>query len=124
MKAEWCPLVSYTSNLRRVRDALFDAETAWDKITKVFEGGRRAGETLAMGPFGPRRGPRFRGGPPTPFAPPSDDEAEMLDAQRRPRPPLAPATYPWQWSAGVLVGLAAASVAILMTRIRSLDRLR
>ncbi len=124
VKAEWCPLVSYTNNLRRVRDALFDAETAWDKITDVFESGRRAGETLRMGPFGPRRGPRFRGGPPPPFAPFSDDEADTLAAPERPRPPIAPATYPWQWSAGVLMALAAASIGILMTRIRSLDRLR
>ena len=41
-----------------------------------------------------------------------------------PRSPFAPPTYPWQWSAGVLAALAAMSVAVLMTRIRSLDRLR
>jgi ABC-2 type transport system permease protein len=125
VKAEWCPLVSYTNNLRRVRDALFDAETAWDKLANVFEGGRRAGETLGITPIGPRRATRIQGGPPSRrFDPSSDDEVDTLASRRRSRPPLAPATYPWQWSAGVLMALAAASVAILMTRIRSLDRLR
>jgi ABC-2 type transport system permease protein len=122
VRAEWCPLVSYTNNLRRVRDALFDAEAAWDKVTNVFEGGRRAREALGMGPFGPRRPPRFRGSPPPRLL--SDDEAARLASRRRRRQPLAPATYPWQWSAEVLTALAAASIAILTTRIRSLDRLR
>jgi hypothetical protein len=38
--------------------------------------------------------------------------------------PWAPETYPWQWSAGVLAGLAAASLLVLTTRVRGLDRLR
>jgi hypothetical protein len=32
--------------------------------------------------------------------------------------------YPWYWSAGVLVGLAAFSICILNLSIKSLDRLK
>ena len=32
VRADWCPLVSYTENLNRVRDALIDAETAWNQV--------------------------------------------------------------------------------------------
>ena len=77
VRADWCPLVSYTNNLRRVRDALFDAETAWDKVTNVFQAapGRRDPHD---GPVrtGPR--PRFRGGPPRrrPIAPATDERTE------------------------------------------------
>ena len=127
VRADWCPLVSYTSNLRRVRDALFDAETSWDEVMNVFQVGRQAGQTLMMGPFGPGRGPRSRGGPTrpsSPLAPPRDGERGRRGSDRVRRPALAPETYPWQWSAGVLAGLAAVSIAVLMTRIRSLDRLR
>jgi ABC-2 type transport system permease protein len=123
VRADWCPLASYTGNLRRVRDALFDAETSWDKVTGVFQAGRQAGQNLMMGPFGPGRGGRLRGGPPRPPAPP-DDRRGRRGLERLRRSALAPETYPWEWSAGVLAGLAAASIAVLMTRIRSLDRLR
>jgi ABC-2 type transport system permease protein len=128
VRADWCPLVSYTNNLRRVRDALFDAETSWDKVTNVFQAGRQAGQNLMMGPFGPGRGGRFRGAPPRSPSPAPTRDGEgargRRGSERLRRSPLAPETYPWQWSAGVLAGLAAASVGVLMTRIRSLDRLR
>ncbi len=126
IRADWCPLVSYTNNLRRVRDALFDAETAWGQVTSIFPSARQAGRSVIMGPFGPGRGSRFRGGPPPPPPFPSryDDQASARGPTRERRSALAPATYPWQWSAGVLAGLAAVSIAVLMTRIRSLDRLR
>jgi ABC-2 type transport system permease protein len=125
--AEWCPLVSYTNNLNRVRDALLDAGTAWDRLTSLSEvGPREFRGPMGPRPFGPgRRG--FRSGP----APPPDSRerstAEEFAAQaggRRPRSTWAPPTYPWQWSAGVLAGLAAVSLLILTTRVRGLDRLR
>ncbi|MGP0067951.1 MAG: ABC transporter permease [Isosphaeraceae bacterium] len=127
VRADWCPLVSYTGNLRRVRDALFDAETSWDKVTNVFQAGSRAGQNLIMGPFGPGRGPRFRKGAPdsrSPFGPQRQSDRERRVQDRLRRSSLAPETYPWEWSAGVLAGLAAVSVGVLTTRIRSLDRLR
>ncbi len=127
VRDDWCPLVSYTNNLRRVRDALFDAETSWDQVMNVFQAGRQAGQNLMMGPFGPGRGPRSRVGPsrpPSPIASTREGERERRRLERLRRSPLAPETYPWQWSAEVLAGLGMASVAVLMTRIRSLDRLR
>jgi ABC-2 type transport system permease protein len=118
--AEWCPLVSYTSNLNRIRDALLDSGTAWDRILSLGEVGRREVRgPMGMGPFGPgRRSPTGaegdRSGPR--FAEPRPE--------RRSRSSWAPPTYPWQWSAGVLAGLAAASLLVLATRVRGLDRLR
>jgi ABC-2 type transport system permease protein len=124
---EWCPLLSYTANLGRVREALLDTGTAWHKVDVLFRKSRdqilRAGRP---GPFG-----RGRKGfnvsvdqrpPALPPPPPSPREADGTsrggqDAEQTP-------SYPWQWSAGVLAGLAALSLWILATRVRSLDRLR
>jgi ABC-2 type transport system permease protein len=119
--AEWCPLVSYTNNLNRVRDALLDAGTAWDRITSLSEvGPRHFPGGMGMGPFGPgRSGPRFGLVPPE-----SGDEPAAEDFTPPPRSAWAPPTYPWQWSAGVLAGLAVASLLVLTTRVRGLDRLR
>jgi ABC-2 type transport system permease protein len=126
VRADWCPLVSYTENVNRIRDALIDAETAWDQVANVFGAGRQVlGGPSAAPPFGrgrrlgsrllmlPRSGPR-----------PPDSEVTRSTAPRQRRPAFAPAEYPWQWSAGVLAALAAVSCAVLTTRVRSLDRLR
>ena len=57
VRADWCPLVSYTSNLHRIRDALLDAETSWDQVTNLFQAGRQQlGGGGFRGPFGGRRG--------------------------------------------------------------------
>jgi len=126
VRADWCPLVSYTENLNRIRDALIDAETAWNQLTNVFGAGRQAFDgppVAAPSGRGRRLGPRFlmlpRSGP----RPPEPGVARS-PAPRQRRPAFAPAEYPWQWSAGVLVALGALSCAILTTRVRSLDRLR
>jgi ABC-2 type transport system permease protein len=126
VRADWCPLVSYTENLNRVRDALIDAETAWVEVANVFGAGQQALDgSPAAAPSGRGRGlarrllslPRSRSRPP-------DAGAARSAIQRQRRPAFAPAEYPWQWSAGVLAALAALSCAILTTRVRSLDRLR
>jgi ABC-2 type transport system permease protein len=126
VRADWCPLVSYTENLNRVRDALIDAETAWKQVTNIFGGGRQGPDgSPAAAPFGRGRrlGPRLlmlpRAGTRRP-----DSGVARSAAPRQRRPAFAPAEYPWQWSAGVLAALAALSCAILSTRVRSLDRLR
>ena len=124
VRADWCPLVSYTNNLNRLRDALLDAETAWDPVTNLFDTGRRqVDQAVAIGPFRP--GSRFRRrGSPSPPAPPAAPGGSRSDPVQTTRSPFAPPTYPWQWSAGVLAGLAAFSLAVLMMQVRSLDRLR
>ena len=110
VEARWCPLVSYTTNLERLRDELLDMPAARGKFLAIWESGREARERAARPVF--------------PF----------LRMRRRPPPPpdrppaalLAPdyLQYPWSWSCGVLLGLFALSVATLSTRVKSLDRLR
>lgn len=126
IRADWCPLVSYTENLNRIRDALIDAESAWNQITSVFGAGRPDLESspLAAPPARRRRfGPGFLLGPRLKARSPDLPAARPASGRQR-RPALAPAEYPWQWSAGVLAGLAVLSCTILATRVRSLDRLR
>jgi ABC-2 type transport system permease protein len=125
VRADWCPLVSYTENLNRVRDALIDADTAWNQVTDVFGGGQGLESSATAPPAGRGRrlGPRFLMLP-RPRARPADTTASPLAARRQRRPAFAPAEYPWQWSAGVLAGLGVLSCIILATRVRALDRLR
>ncbi len=126
IRADWCPLVSYTNNLRRVRDALLrrrDVLGPGDEHIPGRETGRpvRGHGSVRARPWVPISG---RTAAPDSTATRRDDQASARGPTRERRSPLAPATYPWQWSAGVLAGLAAVSIAVLMTRIRSLDRLR
>jgi ABC-2 type transport system permease protein len=119
VRADWCPLVSYTNNLNRLRDALLDAETAWDQVTNLFDTGRRqVGQAVAFGPFSPGRRFRSRAEP----VPSHGRSAAAVEPT--PRSPFAPPGYPWQWSAGVLAGLAVLSLGVLTMQVRSLDRLR
>jgi ABC-2 type transport system permease protein len=126
VRADWCPLVSYTQNLSRVRDALIDADTAWKQVADVFGAGR---QLLDGSPAAARSG-RGRGlGTrllmlPRPRTRRADSAVAQPAAPRERRPAFAPAEYPWQWSAGVLAALALLSCAILTTRVRTLDRLR
>ncbi len=125
--ADWCPLVSYTANLNRMRDALLDAGTAWDRMASLGEAGRReVTSRMGLGPHRPRRGPLRRIFGPRPERPPSpvDDINGPSGERPRNRSPWTPPDFPWQWSAGVLAGLAVFSVLILTTRVRGLDRLR
>lgn len=125
--ADWCPLVSYTANLNRMRDALLDAGTAWDRMASLGEAGRReVTSRMGTGPGRSRRGPfrRIFGPPPEPPPPPVDVLSGPNGGRPRNRSPWTPPDYPWQWSASVLAGLAVVSVLILTTRVRGLDRLR
>ncbi|MBY0395391.1 MAG: ABC transporter permease, partial [Thermoleophilia bacterium] len=57
---DWCPLVSYTANLDRSREALLDVPAARKKFLDLWESTRRAGEAAARGAFpfgGGRRRP-------------------------------------------------------------------
>ncbi len=121
---EWCPLLSYTGNLTRMRDAMLDSQTAWDKITGLFQAGQdQLRQASRPSFFGRRPGrPRFSVVVPPPASPSPPSESG--------KPPAAPrgtsqtAKYPWQWSAAVLAGLGILSLCTLATRVRSLDRLR
>ncbi len=126
VRADWCPLVSYTENLNRVRDALIDAETAWKEVANIFGADAQGLGTAPMA-APPGRGRRLMPGlllPRRPRPRPAESPASGSTAPRQRRPAFAPAEYPWQWSAGVLAGLAVLSCTILATRVRSLDRLR
>ena len=119
---DWCPLLSYTANLTRMRDAMLDPQTSWDKIAALFQAGQNQLRQAARpGPFRRRAGRvNFTAGPPPPPAPPTAGGNSTTNA----RGPWQTSSYPWQWSAAVLAGLGVLSVWILATRVRSLDRLR
>lgn len=107
-QGDWAPLLSYTANLGGVRDALFDSNAARDKINDLFRAGRDMAQSA--GPFG-----TFGGGP--------GFEASF-EVDNQPAGPFEISDLAWPWPAGVLAGLAALSVAVLSTRVRSLDRLK
>jgi ABC-2 type transport system permease protein len=119
VRQDWCPLVSYQTNLLRIREAMLDTPSARSKFLDLLDVGRtemRKAQMFAGLMKGGRGGRRF---PPNPtFAPP-------------PAPPPLPgydedgnSKFPWQWSAYVLGGLLVLSTWILSTRVKSLDRLR
>lgn len=101
----WPPLLSYTTNLARVRDALFDVDREWERVGELFKAGERTIRSTSG--FGPLRMRRRRHPAPPP-----------------PPPPEASSQAPWTWSAGTLAALGVASVLVLSTRVRSLDRLK
>jgi ABC-2 type transport system permease protein len=120
---DWCPLLSYTANLGRVREALLDTPTARAKVVALFQAGQdQVRRSARSGPFGRRRSSAsVSDGPsPPPPAPPRDRNVTSSGGQDA----GGSAPYPWQWSAGVLAGLGALSLWILSSRVRSLDRLR
>jgi ABC-2 type transport system permease protein len=121
---DWCPLLSYTANLSRVRDSLLDSETARKQISLLFQAGQDQIRQAAR----PRPFRRLRRGaasstdpaPPAPPAPPGAAAVSTTSGED----PGQPGSAPWQGSAAVLAGLGVLSVWILATRVRSLDRLR
>ena len=124
VRKDWCPLVSYTSNLDRLRAEMLDTESARKKFLELYLAGREAGRD-AVRPrvlFGGNR--RRRG--PAPPPPPDFDEHGRPNEAFIPPPLQAPENmkHPWTWSAGVLGGLLLASAWTLSTRVKSLDRLK
>ena len=109
VRADWCPLVSYTSNLHRVRDALLDAETSWDKVTNLFQAGRqpdRPGERSGSGhdPFARRAGvpvaARLRRSGQDSQAAPAPAHRARERSSRGHRRPRRTSVIPATWSAG------------------------
>lgn len=118
VKQDWCPIVSYTANLDRVREELLDTASARRKFLDLWEAGQASGREAfrAAMPFNRGRR-RFR--PPRPRPERSDEERKpfLLQTPKHVR-------HPWPWSAGVLAGLFVLSATILSTRVKSMDRLR
>jgi ABC-2 type transport system permease protein len=124
---EWCPLLSYTANLGRVREALLDTPTSRQKLSGLFQAGQdQIRRAPRPGPFGRRRGSASVSDRPAtpPSGPPSAPPPGRSASSSVIQDAGGSATYPWQWSAGVLAGLGALSILTLSSRIRSLDRLR
>ena len=119
VKKDWCPLISYTSNLDRLRSEMLDTESARMKFLDLFLKGVTAGrEAVRPRIFG---GNRRRRGP----APPPDLDG-MRNEHLVPEPLREPENmkHPWTWSAAVLGGLFVVSAWTLSTRVKSLDRLK
>lgn len=112
VKADWCPTVSYTNNLLRMREALLDTQTAQENLSKLIEaGGDQVRDSVIPFPLnkvGRRRAPQ-------PPRPPGGRPGGLLPAM---------STYSWTWSAGVLGGLFVMSALVLTTRVKTLDRLK
>lgn len=96
----WRPLCSYTANLQRLGEALFDTDAAWVKMGRAVAVPQAALRPLLGRPSGRTAG-----------------------ADRRLADRLVP-QYPWIWSAGVLAALLGISLWTLSIRVKSLDRLR
>jgi ABC-type transport system involved in multi-copper enzyme maturation permease subunit len=106
LRRDWRPLVHYTANLNRIGDALIGTYDAYDKFFAQLSNTDMASDDTII--------------------PPEEDEFPHgggRPGSRRGREPMQ-ARWPWQWSAGVLLAIAAASVWLLHTRVRSLDRLK
>ncbi len=119
IRRPWCPLISYTGNLARVREALLGTDDAWVRVTRLFEAGRDGVRQATN--LGPPFGRRPRG---FPFPPPPSTFESTTDSEKKDEAPLDPLKPPWTWSAGILLSLTALSFVILSLRVRSLDRVR
>lgn len=121
VRRDWCPVVSYTANLDRIREQLLDTASARARFLALWEAGRARGRMAArVLPF--RKGGRRIVVPPRPPRPPDgrrgdDDVPPLLRTPEHVR-------QPWAWSAGVLAGLFAISALTLSTRVKTMDRLR
>jgi ABC-2 type transport system permease protein len=112
-RRDWCPLVSYTTNLDKLRDELLDASSAREKFLALWIAGQDKAREAAQPRlpfFRPRRRPR-------PSRPPEDQIPPVLQTPEHLK-------HPWTWSAGVIAGLFLVSAATLSTRVKSMDRLR
>ncbi len=117
---EWAPLLSYTENLARVRDALLDTPTEREKIAALFRAGQdQFRQGMRPGPPARRRSRWLApAGPPPGQSGPGNGSVSGSPGSEQ------PPAYPWRWSAAVLAGLGVLSGLTLATRVRSLDRLR
>jgi ABC-2 type transport system permease protein len=120
VKRDWCPIISYTANLDRVREELLDTASARRKFLTLWQAGQETGREAVRAslPFGRGR-KRFRP-PPPPRSELALDDERIPFLIRTPRH----VRQPWPWSAGVLASLFVLSALTLSTRVKSMDRLR
>jgi hypothetical protein len=106
-RTDWRPVVSYATNLDRLGDWLLGTDAAWVTIGQVIERPRAA--------FGPMANLQAGGRLPKDLTGPANERllADRMAWQ-----------FPWEWSAGVLVGLWVVSILVLSSRVKSLDRLK
>jgi ABC-2 type transport system permease protein len=125
VRQDWCPVVSYTRNLGRVREGLLGTVAARDEFLSLADRARAAAGIAAREaarqsmPFGLGRRRR-------PLEP-SDFNVEPGPAVKREPPQLLRLesdSWPWTWAASALAGLFVVSVVTLTTRVKSLDRLK
>jgi ABC-2 type transport system permease protein len=129
LRQEWCPAVSYTGSLLRLRDVLLDTQPSWDRLRELQQLGQQAAveavTTAAIGPGLSKGLPGIT----------KNRRGSTAANQRRPRgvriitrgdsgDPWSMPAYPWTWAAGVVGGLALLSAGVMCTRVRSLDHLR
>lgn len=130
VKRDWCPLVSYTANLDRLREQFLDVPAAREKFLALWKAGAATGREAAASALPFRRGGRRIFFPPRPPRPPDRDrEAAPPGPTSEEGVPVLLRTpdylkHPWTWSAGVLGGLFVLSALTLSTRVKSMDRLR
>jgi ABC-2 type transport system permease protein len=113
VRADWCPLASYTANLQRIGQALLGTDIAEKRIRDTMLPPEAA---VAVSQIqGPRQSGKGGAAPPRPHRGRGPGGVEQQ--QHRPSPR-------WYWCAGVLLGLFGLSSWILTTRVKSLDRLK
>lgn len=130
-QAEWPLTISYTNDLLRIEAKMLDTDAAWAQIDKLREAAERAGQLAApmMGPGGFGQPPHSPESLPGGFRDPRRDlqrPPPMPPNIRRPanQPNIFRMRFPWEWAAGVLVGLFGLSLWTLRFRVKSLDRLK
>lgn len=106
-RTDWRPVVSYATNLDRLGDWLLDTDAAWVFVGKAIERPRSL--------IGPVANFQARGRLPQELTRPANDR--MLSDRMVWQ-------FPWTWSAATLGGLWLASVLVLSSRVKSLDRLK
>ncbi|QEH34943.1 ABC-2 family transporter protein [Aquisphaera giovannonii] len=122
VRRPWCPLVSYSGNLDRIREGLLDTPAAYERLKTLFRAGQdqlRQSARPSLFGRGRRKGPDGMA-PPVPRPP----EPPGARGPGGTAPDGEKAELPWPWSLAVLAGLGVLSAGILSVRIRSLDRLR
>ena len=106
-RTDWRPVCSYATNLDRLGDALLGSDAAWVAIGQALQKPRTALGPMAAVHAGSRL-PR-----------------ELTTAaNERMLADHMVSQFPWTWSAGVLGGIWLLSVAVLSSRVKSLDRLK